>query len=161
MRSVTFGYARVSSTDQNEKRQVELLRAEGVLDKHIFIDKESGADFRRKGYQTLLQDRLTEGDKLVICSVDRLGRNYTEIMEQWRYITKELNVGIKVLDMPLLDTTADTQTLDNRFIADLVLQILSYVAEKVRLSIRQRQRQGIEAMPIVVTSPSFLYQVKS
>lgn len=149
MKNIIFGYARVSSKDQNEKRQIEHLRSEGVLEKHIVIDKDSGKDFNRKEYQKLVQDRLCEGDKLIICSIDRLGRNYSEIMEQWRYITQLLKVDIKVLDMPLLDTTRTQETLENQFIADLVLQILSYVADKERENIRRRQRQGLEVMKVI------------
>ena len=148
MKNVTFGYARVSAKDQNETRQVEQLKAEGVQDRYIIIDKESGKDFNRKEYQKFVQDRLNEGDKLVICSIDRLGRNYSEIMEQWKHITQTIKADIKVIDMPLLDTTKTQETLDTRFIADLVLQILSYVADKERENIRRRQRQGIDVMPI-------------
>jgi len=149
MRNVTFGYARVSTKEQNEARQRRSLIEAGVEEQNIIIDKESGKDFNRKEYQRLIHSLLREGDTLVVCSIDRLGRNYGEIVEQWKHITQTLGANIKVLDMPLLDTTANPQTLDSRFIADLVLQILSYVAEKERVNIRRRQRQGIDAMQIV------------
>lgn len=142
MQNVVFGYARVSSKEQNESRQIEALKAEGVDERHIYIDKRSGKDFDREQYKALI-DRLREGDLIIITSIDRLGRNYNDIMEQWRYITQELNANIKVLDMPLLDTSSNPENLDNRFIADLVLQILSYVAEKERRHIKQRQAEGI------------------
>ena len=136
------GYARVSSKEQNETRQLIELREFGITDRDIYIDKQSGKDFNRIEYQRLL-NVLRKGDLLVVQSIDRLGRNYSDIQEQWRYITNELEVNIKVLDMPLLDTRATDDNLDNRFIADLVLQILSYVAQKERDNIRRRQAQGI------------------
>ncbi len=143
MRSTVFGYARVSTKEQNEGRQiVELINA-GVNENNIFLDKQSGKDFKRKEYQFLVENRLGEGDLLIISSIDRLGRNYNEILEQWRHITQVLKANIKVLDMPLLDTTASSQSLDSKFIADLVLQILSYVANKERENIRKRQADGI------------------
>lgn len=138
------GYARVSSKDQNESRQVAALRDFGVLDRDIYIDKATGRDFNRQEYQRLL-NYIRKGDLLVIASIDRLGRNYSEIQEQWRYITKELGADIKVLDMPLLDTRIKEDSIDSRFVSDLVLQILSYVAEKERINIRTRQAQGIAA----------------
>lgn len=149
MKNVVFGYARVSSRDQNEGRQIELLKAEGIAESNVIIDKQSGKNFERTGYQYLIKNRLSEGDVLVITSIDRLGRNYQEIMEQWKYITQDLKADIKVLDMPLLDTTKSGASLDSRFIADLVLQILSYVANKERDNTRSRQRQGIDIMPVV------------
>jgi len=149
MKNIAFGYARVSSSDQNETRQIEQLKSVGVDERYLIVEKESGKDFNRKEYKKLIQDRLGEGDILIICSIDRLGRNYGEIVEQWQYITQTLKAGIKVLDMPLLDTTRKAETLDNRFIADLTLQILSYVAEKERINIKRRQRQGIDAMKII------------
>ena len=136
------GYARVSSKEQNEARQINELKEFGIADRDIFIDKQSGKDFNRTEYQRLL-NVLRKGDLLVVQSIDRLGRNYKDIQEQWRHITIELEVNIKVLDMPLLDTRANDDNLDNRFIADLVLQILSYVAQKERENIRRRQEQGI------------------
>lgn len=143
MRNAVFGYARVSTKEQNEGRQIAELIEAGVSDNNIFLDKKSGKDFDRKEYRFLIENRLCEGDILIISSIDRLGRNYTEILEQWRHITQVLKANIKVLDMPLLDTTANSQSLDSKFIADLVLQILSYVANKERENIRKRQADGI------------------
>jgi len=142
------GYARVSTKEQNEGRQIKALKEQGIADRDIYIDKVSGNSFERPEYKRLL-NVVRKGDLIVVLSIDRLGRNYTEVLEQWRYITHELCANIKVIDMPLLDTTADPNNLDSRFIADLVLQILSYVAQKERESIRQRQRQGIDGMTIV------------
>ncbi|MDL2293854.1 recombinase family protein [Ruminococcaceae bacterium OttesenSCG-928-D13] len=147
---MTYGYARVSSTDQNLDRQIEALKAEGIDERHILCDKASGKDFDRKAYNSLVgtadtAPMLREGDLLIILSLDRLGRNYSEIRGQWEHITNGLKADIKVLDMPLLDTSTSSDNLDRRFMADLVLQILSYVAEKERLSIRERQAQGIAA----------------
>ena len=142
-KSNEFGYARVSSADQNEGRQIQALLEVGVKESFIFTDKMSGKDFNRTEYQFLVGSRLAEGDTLIITSIDRLGRNYTEIMEEWRRITREIKANIKVLDMPLLDTTKSGADLDQTFIADLVLQILSYVANKERDNIRKRQEQGI------------------
>lgn len=139
----TFGYARVSTNDQNEGRQIEALTAAGVEERFIFVDKASGRDFNRVEYQVLIR-ALREGDTLVIKSIDRLGRNYNEITEQWRLITKEIKAYIKVLDLPLLDTTGNNKDLTGTFIADIVLQILSYVAETERLNIKQRQSEGIK-----------------
>lgn len=144
----TYGYARVSTKDQNLDRQLKALHDAGVEERDILIDKQSGKDFNRQSYKMLTEQLLREGDTLVILSIDRLGRNYTEIREQWELITKTMSANIKVLDMPLLDTT-NTENLDSRFIADLVLQILSYVAEKERENTRKRQRQGIDVMPVV------------
>jgi DNA invertase Pin-like site-specific DNA recombinase len=150
----TYGYARVSSADQSLDRQIAQLREHVTDERYILCDKASGKDFNRKEYNSLVgtvdsAPRLQRGDLLVVTSLDRLGRNYVEIREQWEHVTKTLGADIKVLDMPLLDTTADAQTLDKQFIADLVLQILSYTAQKERESIRKRQREGIDAMPIV------------
>ena len=150
----TYGYVRVSDKDQNEARQVEALLEHGVDKRNIKIDKASGKDFNRKAYLSLIgtedvDGNLREGDLLVILSIDRLGRNYSEIMEQWRYITQTLKANIKVLDMPLLDTTQTGNNLDSRFVADLVLQILSYVAQKERENIKHRQQQGIDVMRVV------------
>lgn len=144
-----YGYARVSSADQNLDRQFEALRAEDIEERNIITDKQSGKDFDRKGYNSLVGTDTTapllrEGDVLVILSLDRLGRNYEEIRKQWEHITIQLKADIKVLDMPLLDTAQrDNSNLDRRFIADLVLQILSYVSEKERIKIKERQKQGI------------------
>ena len=123
----TYGYARVSSTDQNELRQLLALRARNIPEENIFIDKQSGRDFIRPQYVELVL-RLREGDLLYIMSIDRLGRNYEEIQEQWRYLTKEIGIDIVVIDMPLLDTRQG-KDLMGTFIADLVLQILSFVAQ--------------------------------
>ena len=144
----TYGYARVSAKDQNLERQLQAFYEAGVEKGKIEYDMQSGKDFNREHYKYLVEKLLREGDTLVILSIDRLGRNYTEIREQWELITKKIGANIKVLDMPLLDTT-NTENLDNRFIADLVLQILSYVAEKERVNTRKRQRQGIDVMPVV------------
>ena len=141
------GYVRVSSKEQNESRQIEALKKQGIADRDMYIDKMSGKTFERPEYQRLL-NVIRKGDLIIILSIDRLGRDYSEVQEQWRYITQEIGAHIKVIDMPLLDTSADPNNLDSRFIADLALQILSYVAEKERENTRQRQRQGIDAMPI-------------
>ena len=138
-----FGYARVSTSDQNEGRQVEALIAAGIDERFIFIDRASSKDFDRPEYQLLLR-ALREGDTLIIKSIDRLGRNYSDITEQWRLLTKEIKAHIKVLDLPLLDTTANDKDLTGTFIADIVLQILSYVAETERVNIKQRQAEGIK-----------------
>lgn len=144
-----YGYARVSTIDQNLDRQLTQLREYIKDDRYIITDKASGKDFNRKGYNALVGTETTapllhENDLLIICSLDRLGRNYTEIKQQWEYITNTLKANIKVLDMPLLDTSTTANNLDGRFIADLVLQILSYTAEKERENIKKRQRQGID-----------------
>lgn len=145
-----YGYARVSTTDQNLDRQLLQLKAVISDERYIICDKASGKDFNRKGYNTLVGSQnnaplLRAGDLLVITSLDRLGRNYSEIRQQWEYITHTLNVDIRVLDMPLLDTSNTGESLDKRFIADLVLQILSYTAEKERAHIKERQKEGIAA----------------
>lgn len=139
----TYGYARVSSTDQNEDRQLIALHQAGVDDKFIFIDKQSGKDFNRPQYQKLLR-KLKAGDLLYIKSIDRLGRNYEEIQVQWRILTKEKGVDICVIDMPLLDTRRG-KDLVGTFLSDIVLQVLSFVAENERNNIRQRQAEGIAA----------------
>lgn len=141
--SAIYGYARVSSRDQNEDRQWLVLREKGIPEKHLYLDKQSGKDFDRPAYGKLLQ-KLKPGDLLYIKSIDRLGRNYGEIQTQWRLLTKEKGVDICVLDMPLLDTRQGKDLLGT-FIADLVLQILSFVAENERVNIRQRQAEGIAA----------------
>lgn len=127
----THGYARVSTKEQNEARQINALKEAGVSERDIYLDKISGKSFDRPEYQRLL-NVIRKGDLIVIPSIDRLGRNYTEIQEQWRYITGELGADIQVLDMPLLDTRAKKDSIDSRFVSDLVLQILSYVAAKER-----------------------------
>ena len=142
MENRTFGYVRVSSKDQNEGRQIAALKEFGISDRDIYIDKQSGKNFDREQYQIMLNN-IRSGDLVVFLSLDRMGRNYTEIQEQWKYITVALDVDIKILDMPLLDTRCDDNNLDKRFMCDLILQILAYVAEKERLNIRFRQAQGI------------------
>ena len=139
--NITFGYIRVSSKDQNEARQVEKMQELGIDERHIFIDKKSGKDFDREQYKAMVT-MMREGDTLYISSIDRLGRDYKEILEQWRIITKEKNADIVVLDMPLLDTRKD-KDLTGVLISDIVLQLLSYVAEKERANIRARQAEGI------------------
>jgi DNA invertase Pin-like site-specific DNA recombinase len=137
-----YGYARVSTKDQHEDRQLIALLGHGVSPPNIYVDKQSGKDFNRPSYQQLIR-RLKAGDTVFVKSIDRLGRNYAEIIEQWRVITKERGADIVVLDMPLLDTRKKEQDLTGTFIADLVLQILSYVAETERNYNRQRQAEGI------------------
>lgn len=138
-----YGYMRTSSLDQNEIRQLLALVDAGVPEKNIYMDKQSGKDFKRPQYRRLVQ-KMKKDDLLYIKSIDRLGRNYKEIQEQWRILTKEKGVDICVLDMPLLDTR-QCKDLMGTFIADLVLQILSFVAENERINIRQRQAEGIAA----------------
>ena len=138
-----YGYIRVSSREQNEDRQLIAMREAGVPEKNIFLDKQSGKDFNRPQYIKLLSI-IKPGDLLFIKSIDRLGRDYTEILEQWRVITKERDIDISVIDMPLLDTRRG-KDLMGTFISDLVLQILSFVAENERMNIKQRQAEGIAA----------------
>lgn len=138
-----YGYVRVSSKDQNEDRQMIALREVGVPEKNIFVDKQSGKDFNRPKYKRLLK-RLKTDDLLYIKSIDRLGRNYEEIQNQWRILTKDKKVDIVVLDMPLLDTRRG-KDLVGTFLSDIVLQVLSFVAENERSNIRQRQAEGIAA----------------
>ena len=138
-----YGYVRVSSTDQNEERQMVALAEAGISEKNIFMDKQSGKSFDRPQYKKLVK-KLKAGDLLYVLSIDRLGRNYEEIQNQWRVITKEIGVDICVLDMPLLDTRQG-KDLMGTFIADLVLQILSFVAQSERENIKKRQEQGIAA----------------
>lgn len=140
---MSYGYARVSSTDQNADRQLIAILGKGVELKRIYIDKQSGKDFERPCYKKLLK-RLKQGDLLYIHSIDRLGRNYEEIQIQWRLLTKEIGVDICVIDMPLLDTR-NGKDLMGTFIADLVLQILSFVAQNERENIKKRQAEGIAA----------------
>ena len=139
----TYGYARVSTREQNEDRQLIALSGFPVARKNIFLDKLSGKDFNRPQYRRMLR-RLKEGDLLVVHSIDRLGRNYDEIIAQWRIITKEKKAQVVVLDMPLLDTRQG-RDLTGTLIADIVLQLLSYVAQKERENIHQRQAEGIAA----------------
>lgn len=138
-----YGYVRVSTKDQNESRQIVAMKNFGIDQKHIFIDKQSGKDFDRPQYKRLFK-MLNPGDVIVIKSIDRLGRNYDEIIEQWKIITKEKKSDIVVLDMPILDTR-QTYNLAGKLISDIVLQLLSYVAETERENIRQRQAEGIAA----------------
>ena len=138
-----YGYIRVSTHDQNEDRQLIALKEAGVTDRNIFLDKQSGKDFNRPQYKKMLR-KLKKDDLLYVKSIDRLGRNYEEILLQWRVLTKEKGVDIVVLDMPLLDTRRG-KDLMGTFLSDIVLQILSFVAENERLNIRQRQAEGIAA----------------
>lgn len=138
----TFAYCRVSSTDQNEDRQVEAMLELGINERDIFIDKCSGKNFDRPQYQAL-KLQLREGDVLVIKSIDRLGRNYKQICEEWREIVRDIKANIKVVDMPILDTTR-TDGLIGEVISDIVLQLLGYVAEQERAFIKQRQAEGIK-----------------
>lgn len=139
----TYGYARVSSMDQNEERQIIALKNAHIPVKNIFVDKQSGKDFNRPKYKELIK-KLKEGDILYVLSIDRLGRNYEEIQKQWHTLTKEIGIDICVLDMPLLDTRRG-KDLMGTFIADLVLQILCFVAQNERENIRKRQAEGIAA----------------
>lgn len=138
-----YGYVRVSSTDQNEDRQLLAMQSRDVPKRNIYTDKQSGKDFNRPQYRNLLK-RLKRGDLLYVLSIDRLGRNYEDILAQWRVLTKEIGIDICILDMPLLDTR-NGRDLMGTFIADLVLQILSFVAQNERENIRKRQAQGIAA----------------
>ena len=167
---MVYGYIRVSAKDQNEARQMKALGDHNISPRAIYVDKQSGKDFDRPQYKHLLK-KLRSGDLLIITSIDRLGRNYDEILSQWRIITKEKKVDILVLDFPLLDTRAklDGQDLTGRFIADIVLQILAYVAQKERENIRQRQAEGIAVAkangvrfgPKPMPNPPGFYEVKS
>lgn len=143
MNKQIYGYARVSTREQNEDRQRIALCEMGVTPRHLYSDKQSGKDFQRPQYRRLLS-RLRRDDLLYIKSIDRLGRNYDEILEQWRILTKEKGIDIVVLDMPLLDTRRG-KDLMGTFLGDIVLQVLSFVAENERTSIRQRQAEGIAA----------------
>ena len=136
-----YGYVRVSTKEQNEGRQVVALKEFGISENNIYVDKQSGKDFNRVNYKRMIR-KLKGGDTLIVKSIDRLGRNYHEILEQWRIITKEKNVAIVVLDMPLLNTHAN-KDLTGMLISDIVLQLLSYVAQTEREMIHQRQMEGI------------------
>ena len=138
-----YGYMRVSSRDQNEDRQRAALYEVGVPEAHVFLDKQSGKDFDRCQYKKMVR-KLKKDDLLYVKSIDRLGRNYAEILEEWRVLTKERGVDIVVLDMPLLDTRRG-KDLMGTFLSDIVLQVLSFVAENERMNIRQRQAEGIAA----------------
>ncbi len=149
MNMANYYYARVSSKEQNLDRQIEEFIKLGADKKYIFCDKQSGKDFNRKNYNLLVGTNetaplLREGDLLTIYSIDRLGRDYTQIQDQWKYITQVLKADIRVIDMPLLDTSNGNDNIDGKFVADLTLQILSYVAQKERENIKARQRQGID-----------------
>lgn len=139
-----YGYMRVSTKEQNEDRQLIAMHEFGIEDKNLYMDKQSGKDFARPAYRRLLR-KLKPEDTMVVKSIDRMGRNYEEIIEQWRIITKEKKASIVVLDMPLLDTRQKGRDLTGVFISDLVLQILSYVAQTERENIRKRQAEGIAA----------------
>ena len=143
MENTVYGYVRVSTKEQNEDRQMIAMREAGVPERNIFMDKQSGKDFDRPGWQRVLK-KLKPDDTLIIKSIDRLGRNYEEILDQWRVITKEKGVAIAVLDMPLLDTRQG-RDLTGTLIADLMLQVLSYFAQTERDTIRRRQAEGIAA----------------
>ncbi len=162
-----YGYARVSSIDQNEERQLIELEKNGVEKNNIYVDKMSGKSFERPEYKKMVE-RLKKGDILYILSIDRLGRNYEEIQNQWKTLTKEIGIDICVLDMPLLDTR-NGEDLMGTFIADLVLQILSFVAQNERENIKKRQKQGIEAAkkrgvhmgtPVINVPDEFFVMVK-
>jgi len=140
----TYGYVRVSSKDQCEDRQLISLQQFPVQERNIYVDKMSGKDFERPQYKKLMR-KVKAGDLIVVKSIDRLGRNYDEILNQWRVITKDKDVDIVVIDMPLLDTRTENKTLTKTFISDLVLQILSYVAQTERENTKQRQMEGIAA----------------
>lgn len=139
-----YGYIRVSTKEQNPERQFLAMKSRGIAPEYIYLDKMSGKDFHRTGYQKMIR-KMRRGDLLVIKSIDRLGRDYGEILEQWRKITREIGADIEVLDMPLLNTSAGHDDLTGAFISDLVLQILAYVAETERSFIRSRQSEGIAA----------------
>lgn len=139
---MNYGYARVSTINQHLDRQIDELHKVGLLDSQIFIDKESGKDFNRTNYKKLLK-KLKSGDVLYVKSIDRLGRNYNMVLDEWRILTKEKGIDIVVIDMPLLDTRIEGKNLVGKFIADVVLQVLSFVAENERETMKQRQAEGI------------------
>lgn len=143
MQNRLIGYVRVSTREQNEERQIVAMRQFGVLDEHIIVDKQSGKDFIRPGW-VKLKSLITSKDVLVIQSIDRLGRNYSEILEEWSFITKDVGAAIVVIDMPILDTRNE-RDLVGELISDIVLNLLSYVAETERAFIRKRQAEGIAA----------------
>ncbi len=165
---ITYGYVRVSSTDQNEDRQMIALHQVGVEDQHIFLDKQSGKDFDRPQYKKMVK-KMRHGDLLYVLSIDRLGRNYDEIQHQWRILTKEIGIDVCVIDMPLLDTRKSKDLLGT-FVADLVLQVLSFAAHNERDNIRKRQAEGIAAAkargvhmgrPVINAPPDFEQIVKA
>ena len=143
MEGIMYGYVRVSTREQREDRQLAAMRTFGVEENHVVVEKQSGKDFHRPRYQALVEG-MDAGDVLVVKSIDRLGRNYEEILEQWRWLTKTRNIAIVVLDMPLLDTRQG-RDLTGVLVADIVLQLLSYVAQQERELLRQRQAEGIAA----------------
>lgn len=138
-----YMYARVSTVGQNTARQLEDLKNLDIPQENVYVDKQSGKDFERTEYQRMIQN-IQEGDVIYFHSIDRMGRNYDDIIENWRYITKDLKADIVILDMPLLDTTKHNDDLTGKLIGDIVLQLLSYVAQKEREMILQRQREGIK-----------------
>ena len=140
---MNYGYARVSTINQHLDRQIDELHKAGLLDSQIYVDKESGKDFNRTNYKKLLK-KVKSGDVLFVKSIDRLGRNYNMILDEWRILTKEKDIDIVVIDMPLLDTRIKGKNLVGKFIADVVLQVLSFVAENERETMRQRQEEGIK-----------------
>ena len=140
----SYGYARVSSADQNEARQIVALKNAGIEDERIFIDHKSGTDFNRPAWRRVRRT-LRAGDTLVIQSLDRLGRNYADMLDEWRYLVHKRKANIRVLDMPILDTTNKINGLIGEVVAEIVLQLLSFIAENERRNIRERQRQGIAA----------------
>lgn len=142
-----FGYMRVSSKTQNEARQRDALIKAGVLERDIYFDQQSGKDFSRPAYQAMIQ-ALQPGDEVIILDLDRLGRNYQEMAREWNYITNEKGCDIRILNFPLLSTAQEEKSLDRQFLANMIFQILSYVAEKEREEIRNRQREGIESARI-------------
>lgn len=161
---MNYGYARVSTINQHLDRQIDELHKVGLLDSQIFIDKESGKDFNRTNYKKLLR-KLKPGDVLYVKSIDRLGRNYNMILDEWRILTKEKDIDIVVIDMPLLDTRIEGKNLVGKFIADVVLQVLSFVAENEREIMKQRQAEGIRmaklrgvkfGRPAVITPRNFM-----
>lgn len=143
VRKLIYAYIRVSSKQQKIDRQFEEIKALNIDDKYIYIDKESGKDFNRNNYQKLIK-KIKKGDLIIIKSIDRLGRNYQMILDEWTKITKTIGADIKVLDMPLLDTRIEGKNLIGKFISDIVLQVLSFVAENERKSIKERQAEGIK-----------------
>ena len=158
-----YGYVRVSTRAQNEARQLAALRKWGIRKRRMVLDKQSGKDFQRPGWMGLME-RLQPGDLVVVESIDRLGRSYEEILEQWRTITRDKGADLLILDMPMLDTRAKGQDLTGKFISDMVLQLLSYVAQTERENIRRRQAEGIAAAkargvqfgpPPMTTTPEF------
>lgn len=160
---MNYGYARVSTIAQNLDRQLDELTKLGLDNSHIYTDKESGKDFERKNYKKLVR-KLKPGDVLFIKSIDRLGRNYNMVLDEWRFLTKEKGVDIVVIDMPLLDTRIEGKNLVGKFIADVVLQVLSFVAENEREIMKQRQSEGIKmakargvrfGRPSVITPSNF------